>query len=334
MNQIKYPKHKALSVALIFLLITAITQAQNTPTPAPTKTAIQNETASPTVETEIETANPEEVTFTQTDLTVITGNVQRPNGAVWFDDKIYVVCSGDWTIYEIEDRSGSTRTYIYGVRNGHSMVSEVNSNNELTLWVPDFATNQLLLVNSVRAPQIIADNLEGPWGILQKDEDEFLITSLNGNSIYAVNRDGTTRIIAEALRSPTGIASNTDYVYVANSGSARRAIEWFEKSLIDSSNDTPISTQPLVSGLQNVTGMVLAEDGMLYFAYSLGTRGVVGKVDPIVCQEKGGCTNDEVQIVVYTELAAPLAGLTISPDMRLFIHTMFRPEIYWVQLAQ
>jgi hypothetical protein len=50
------------------------------------------------------------------------------------------------------------------------------------------------------------------------------------------------------------------------------------------------------------------------------------------CIEEGGCTNDQVEIVVFTELAAPLAGLTISPDMRLFVHTMFSPDIYWVQL--
>jgi hypothetical protein len=89
----------------------------------------------------------------------------------------------------------------------------------------------------------------------------------------------------------------------------------------------------LVSGLQNTTGLVLGPDGYLYFAYALGTRGVVGRVDPDVCRERGGCSNTDVEIVVFTELAAPLAGLTISPDMRLFVHTMFSPDIYWVQLS-
>jgi hypothetical protein len=77
---------------------------------------------------------------------------------------------------------------------------------------------------------------------------------------------------------------------------------------------------------------VLGPDGYLYFAYSLGTRGVIGRVDPEVCRENNGCNIDRVEIVLYTELAAPLAGLAISPDMRLYVHTIFRPEIYWVQL--
>jgi hypothetical protein len=77
---------------------------------------------------------------------------------------------------------------------------------------------------------------------------------------------------------------------------------------------------------------VLGSDGKLYFAYSLGTRGVVGRVDPEVCRLNGGCTNDQVEVVLYTELAAPLAGLTLSPDMKLYVHTMFSPDIYWVQI--
>jgi hypothetical protein len=71
---------------------------------------------------------------------------------------------------------------------------------------------------------------------------------------------------------------------------------------------------------------------MLYFAYALGTRGVVGRVDPEFCMENGGCSNDQVEVVLFTELAAPLAGLTFSDDMRLFVHTIYRPEIYWVQI--
>jgi hypothetical protein len=35
---------------------------------------------------------------------------------------------------------------------------------------------------------------------------------------------------------------------------------------------------------------------------------------------------------VYTELAAPLAGLTISPDMRLYVHSIFSPDVYWIDL--
>jgi hypothetical protein len=77
---------------------------------------------------------------------------------------------------------------------------------------------------------------------------------------------------------------------------------------------------------------VLGSDNRLYFSYALGTRGVIGRVDPEVCIANGGCTSNEIEIVVYTELAAPLAGLTISPDMKLYIHTIFSPDLYWLQL--
>src|SRR5690606_9569737 len=100
--------------------------------------------------------------------------------------------------------------------------------------------------------------------------------------------------------------------------------------------DSPLAAdtdgKPLVTGLQNVTGITLGSDGWLYFAYALGTRGVVGRIDPNACVGNGGCTNDQIEVVVFTELSVPLAGLTLSPDMKLYVHSMFSPDLYWVQL--
>jgi hypothetical protein len=303
-----------------------------TPSPAPSKTPTPDLSTSDEgilVEaTEVSRSFIEPLT--QADLTILTGNVQRPNGAIWYNDKLYTTCSGDWTLYEVDDTSGATTTYIYGVRNSHALYIEDISETEIGLWIPDFDTNSLLRVNRSRSPETIASNLDGPWGIAYLDDDEFLITSLSGNAVILVNRDGTQRQLLDQLRSPTGIAVDEENIYIANNGSARRSIEWISKT--DLLEDETPSTQALVSGLQNTTGIVLAEDGFLYFTYSLGTRGVVGRVDPQVCSEQEGCTNNEVEIILYTDLAAPLAGLTISPDMRLFVHTIFRPEIYWVQL--
>jgi len=303
-----------------------------TPTPAPSKTPMPDETPETTQ------VNPEndlaQLSFmeplTQSDLSVLTGNVQRPNGAAWFGDQIYAACNGDWTLYQLNDRSGSTETYIYGVRNAHTMYVEDDNAGGVNLWIPDFDTNTFLLVNRAVSPQPIASDLQGPWGVAYLDEQGFLVTNLAGNNIMFIGRDGQSRILVDELRSPTGIAVDSSYVYVANNGSSRRSIEWIEKgSLLEGSNAV---TQPLVSGLQNTTGIVLGSDGYLYFTYALGTRGVVGRVNPETCLD-GGCSNDQVEIVLYTDLLAPLAGLTISPDMRLFVHTIFRPEIYWVQLG-
>lgn len=331
----------------IIILIMSVTSgfagdvsSEITPSPAPSKT--------PTAESDDDldteaTDDSEEVRFmepfTQSDLSVLTGNVQRPNGAIWHNGKIYAVCNGDWTIYELEADTGSTQTYIYGVRNGHTLYVDELSDTEIDLWVPDYDTNTLLRINRSRAPQSIVTNMEGPWGIAFLDEDHFLVTNLLGNSISLINRDGTSQELVNDLRSPTGIAIHDEFVFVANNGSARRSLEWGRvndllESLAEDEVADEMTMEPLVSGLQNTTGVVLGEDEMLYFAYALGTRGVVGRVDPVRCMESGGCTNDQVEIVLYTELAAPLAGLTISPDMRLYVHTIFRPEIYWVQLEQ
>jgi sugar lactone lactonase YvrE len=301
-------------------------QEDITPTAAPSKT--------PTPEREVEAVSPALVEpFTQADLAILTGNVQRPNGIVWHNDHLYAVCTGDSTVYELDDTTAETRTYIFGVRNAHTLYAENSEGGELVLWVPDFQANTLLRIdrNGVRTARA---DLDGPWGIAYATEDTFLISNLQANNLAIVNRSGELRAAVTGLRAPTGIAVDDAHIYIANTGSARRAIEWVDKDAVLEESDSTPEPQPLVSGLQNTTGLALAEDGYLYFAYALGTRGVIGRVDPEVCRTNGGCENSEVEIVVFTELSAPLAGLTISPDMRLFVHTIFSPDIYWVQLPE
>lgn len=324
----------ALVVVLLGISVLHVSAQETvTPTPAPSKTptALPNQTP---VSTNTPATVQAEEPWTQADLSILTGNVQRPNGIVWHDGLLYAACNGDFTLYEVNPDTASTRTYIWGVRNAHTLYAENTSDGELNLWIPDYQTNQLLRVDRTGVT-VISPDLNGPWGIAYLNDTQFLVTSLLGNSLLLADRNGETRPVLSALRSPTGVVVDRDYVYVANTGSARRAIEWGEiEPLLVDERVQEMEPRPLVSGLQNVTGLVMGPDEYLYFAYSLGTRGVVGRIDPGMCREAGGCTNEQVQIVVFTELAAPLAGLTISPDMRLFVHTMFSPDIYWVQLRQ
>jgi hypothetical protein len=341
-----------LLVTLLFCFAVAsiVAQETTTPTPAPSKTAtpLPTFTATDTPEEDADAdaedgavdANDEDApavveraqgqalprAFTQEDLSVMTANVLRPNGILWFNDYLWTACTGDWTLYRVADTTGETITFVGGVRNSHTLYAEGTS-DDFDLFVPDYETNSLVLTNQNRVrPRTVAEGLDGPWGIAYQDEAHFLITNLLGNNIMQVSREGDTEVMMEGLRAPAGLVLDGDFGYVVNNGSARRAIEWFDAS------DLPdAEAQPLVSGLQNASGLVLASDGYLYFTYALGTRGVVGRVNPLECRD-GGCSNDQVEIVVYTELPAPLAGLTISDDMRLYVHAIFQPQIYWVPL--
>ncbi len=269
-------------------------------------------------------------TLSQSDLAILTGNIQRPNAIVWHDGKLYTACTGDWTLYQLDSSTGETITYIYGVRNAHTLYAENDENGELILWVPDFQSNTLARVtrNGVRP---VAENLKGPWGIAAFDDDHFLVSNLLGNTLEKIDRDGQGETLVSDLASPTGVISDGKMIYVANNGSTRRSVEWYAADALADGKPTDDLNHVLVNGLQNVTGIVMGPDSYLYMAYSLGTRGIVGRVDPVACRAQG-CTRDDVQVVIQTELAAPLAGLAVSPDMRLFIHTMFSPDIYWTQL--
>jgi hypothetical protein len=272
--------------------------------------------------------------YRQSDLTRITANVQRPNGFAWHDGMIYTACTGDSTIYEINGISGQTRTYIFGVTNAHTLHVEDSAASGLTLWVPDYAQNALLRVTRSGVQRIEGD-LNGPWGIAYIDEEQFLVSNLLGGTLDVITRDGERQTLLNDLASPSGLVLTDDMLYLANTGSTRRAIEWYSReTLLEGGFDRESATaQNLVSGVQNVTGMQLAPDGMLYFSHAQGTRGVVGRVDPVACQEQGGCTLEDVEIVLFTDLAAPLAGLIITPDSRLYVHEMFSPDLYWLDLS-
>ncbi|MEL6148204.1 MAG: hypothetical protein AAFU54_22110 [Chloroflexota bacterium] len=316
------------------LSLAALAAAQDglpTKTPSPTPPASTTENTAPRQSVQ---SAPLEEPFIQADLNILSGNVQRPNGLFWHNGKVYASCNGDWTLYEIDAETGATITYLWGIRNAHTLYVEDDATG-VGLWVPDFQTNQLVHVVQ-RTMQTVATGLNGPWGIAPLD-DRFLITNLLGNNIVSVTRDGAIEEVVGGLRSPAGLVVVDDAVYVANNGSARRAIEWIDRDSLSGSDvinaSAVITPQPLVSGLQNPTGLTMGPDGLLYVSYALGTRGVIGRVDPVMCRENGGCTNNEVEIVVYTDLAAPLAGLAISPDMRLYTHTIFSPDIYFADLG-
>ena len=264
--------------------------------------------------------------FLQDDLELLVGNVQRPNAIVWLDDHLYTVCNGDWTIYQIDDRTGDTITFVFGVRNGNSMLAE-SSEDGLEIWIPDPDSQTLWMVDQGRqAPVRISDDLGTPWGIARVTDDGFLVTNTQDDTIVRVTESGEVNTILTELRSPTGITADTNRVYFANGGSARRGIEWIE-DLDDGSYSEPKS---LVSGLQNTTNILMGSDGKLYFAYALGTRGVIGRINPNDCLDEG-CDNADVEMVVFSDIPAPIS-MTLSPDMRLFLHSRFRPEIYWLQL--
>ena len=308
-------------VLLCVLLSASFINAQDSDRATPASTPSESPTVTSTPQAPA-LANP----FRQDDLEMLTGNVQRPNAITWYDDHLYTVCNGDWTIYKIDDRSGDTITYVFGVRNGSSFIVE-DTEAGFDLWIPDTDSGTLWKVDQARlAPVSIASQLDTPWGITRIDEDHFLVTNAHAHSISEVSERGAVNTILTDLRSPTGIVSDGSRVYVANAGSARRGIEWFEIQQ-DGSYSQP---QPLVSGLRSITNVALANDGYLYFGYALGTRGIVGRIEPRQCLD-GGCTSEDVEVVVFSDIPAPIA-LTISADLRLFMHSRYRPEIYWVQL--
>lgn len=124
--EIKLKAFKIATTSILFsgiMLVSQVTPTQEplTPTIAPSKTPISVPTEiQPTdQQTDEPISSPVDLN-TQSDLQILTGNIQRPNGMIWINDKLYVSCSGDWTLYEINSANGSTAQYLYGVKNAHT----------------------------------------------------------------------------------------------------------------------------------------------------------------------------------------------------------------------
>ena len=278
----------------------------------------------PTAEVEAEAAleNP----FLQDDLELLVGNVQRPNGIAWYEGSLFTVCNGDWTIYKIDDTTGDTISFVFGTRDGNMLLVE-DTEAGYDILVPDSEHGTVWKVDQSRsAPAVFASAIEAPWGIARLDESRYLVSDARQGMILELSAADAPREIHSQLRAPTGLVAHESRVYVANGGSARRGIETFE--LLDDGGYSEL--RPLVAGIQNASNLVMGSDGKLYFAYALGTRGVVGRIDPAGCHE-AGCSNSDVEMVVFSDIPAPLA-ITLSDDLRLFLHSRFRPEIYWLQL--
>ena len=260
--------------------------------------------------------------YLQGDLTLLVGNVQRPNGLVYHEGSLFTVCNGDWTIYKVDAETGESVSFVFGVHNGNSLIAETTDSG-FDLFVPDPETGTLWQLDERRqSPVKVADELAAPWGITRLDDETLLVSDTRENAIIGVDSDGVTSTLVEGLRAPTGIAHQDGALFIANGGSARRGIEVYDLETEELS--------PLASGVQNISNIVVGADGLLYFAYALGTRGMVGRIDPALCLDEG-CGADDIEPVVFSDVPAPLA-ISLSDDMRLFLHSRYRPEIYWVQL--
>jgi hypothetical protein len=325
-----------VAVLAAVVLLSAALLAHSLPAGAvqPDPTRTPRATATPDTEEVPETdvsSSHEELPFVQSNLTEFTGDVARPNGMAWLNGNIYIVCAGDQTVYKLYGTSGITDTYIYGVRDAHTIYAEEQENQAVNLWVPDYRAGSLLRVTAASVEEI-ASGMFGPWGIAYLDPTTFLISNRINGVIELVTREGERTPVIEGLSRPTGLDHDGQYLYVANSGDPDRAVEWYP--LPTARNSETVDADVLVSGPVSVMALRMGPDRNLYFAYDHNGVGIIGRVDPEECRANSGCTLDDVEPVVVADLEAPLAGLTFSPDGRLFFHERYGSSLYWVPVIE
>ncbi len=267
------------------------------------------------------------------DLTALEPDVQRPNGLTVIDEKIYVACTGDGTLYEVEASSGRTLAYVYGVVDAHTLYAEPVEEGP-SLWIPDYGEGSLKHIADHNV-ETVAEGLEGPWGIAPVEDRGFLVTSQDAGRLSLIGRDGEQTVLLDGLEEPTGVvlAEASGWVYVANTADLDRTVEGYRlETLLEVGSSAEASL--VIRGLERPTGLALDADGQLYVAYEAGGQGRVARVDPGACRDRGGCEADEVTLMVNTELPAPLAGLTLSGDGRMFLHTAYDGQVYWAQIVR
>jgi len=258
----------------------------------------------------------------------LTGDVAKPNGIGWYGNNLYVVCAGDGTVYELDDQTGFTNTYIYGVKDAFSIYPEKGRDGNLYLWVPDAGARSIVRVSPSEVETIVSGTGE-PRSLIPYDVNTFLVSGLRANTVEQVSRDGERITWITGLEDPTALVLHREYLYVSNMSNVDRAIEWYTLADIRADNPEP---SPLLRGIEGITGMQLYSDGYLYFTYEQDGRGLVGRIQPDVCRDANGYSADQVEVVVAPRLTSPLAGLMITPDGRMFFHELYGNVLNWVQL--
>lgn len=267
------------------------------------------------------------------DLTALEPDVQRPNGLTVIDGNIYVACTGDGTLYEVEADSGRTLAYVYGVVDAHTLYAEPVEEGP-SLWIPDYGEGSLKHIAD-HDVETVAEGLEGPWGIAPVEDRGFLVTSQDAGRLSLIGRDGGQTVLLDGLDEPTGVVLDaaSGWVYVANAADPDRTVAGYRLETL-LGNGESATAEPVIRGLERPTGLALDADGQLYVAYEAEGLGLVARVDPAACRDRGGCEAEEVSLIVDTELPAPLAGLTLSSDGRMYLHTAYDGQVYWAQIAR
>ena len=176
--------------------------------------------------------------------------MQRPNGIAWFNNKLYTACTGDGTVYEIDDTTGAdARLHLRHSRMRKRSTSKQDAQNNLTLWVPDYQANTLTKVTR-SGVETVARNLHGPWGIAYVDEQHFLLTNLLEQYASTCSAAmGTIRFCWKTWRRRWGLFMMIETLYVANYGSTRRSIEWYRfDAVLNGADQTPATSDQSCPG--------------------------------------------------------------------------------------
>ena len=154
----------------------------------------------------------------------------------------------------------------YGVRllsDGSALVAEQGTGRVLLL-TPPFDGD----------PEVIAENLKGPVGLLLDGDEGLYVTETRGGSVSHFDlREGDATLIAEGLSAPEGLDRlNEDHLVVAEAGSGRLvSVNTDSGKITEIASDLPIGMPPMMGAGPSFlpTGVAVGSDGVIYVVSDL-----------------------------------------------------------------
>jgi len=179
----------------------------------------------------------------------------------------------------------------------------------------------------------VARDLHGPWGLAYVDEEHFLLTNLLSNTVNLLSRDGDNQVLLDGLSAPMGLVHDEETVYVANYGSTRRSIEWYDyDAVLDGSADARRSRSCAGQRLAERDRLAAWQRRQALLCLRASNRGMIGRVDPQIC----GRTAVAVTINRDRALQRPrgaAGGLNAHAGHAAVRHTMFQTDLYWADIT-
>lgn len=240
----------------------------------------------------------------------VTG-IDGVHGLGFNNGTLYVSSWSERKLYKVDVASKQRKLLADELDGAHDMVFPGDG----TLVTPLFNDGRVVRVNTTTGQvKTLAKGLDGPNGIARARDGGFYISNAKGGTVTKLNQDGALTTVAQGLREPAGIISDTDNIlYIAQfADTAQSVIQLLDNGQI----------RPLVGGLTNAETLLRDDERNVIIGHVVDGKAAMSFFP------RGGT---EARTILVTSLPGPMVG-PVTDGKYLYFESAGDDTVYRVPL--